>query len=347
MPEPQYCVVALFEPLAVGATFPRAEWPAHVTLASNFRVAGPVDRVLEAVCDVAIGAFALRVGDAAMFGPRHDVPARLLEAPGIHEAHAALAERLSALEGFTPAEPAFWRNGYRPHLTVRPSCKVGPGDVLTASHIAVAKLDGASAEIIWRTTPRAAALQGLVAAIARVHEERGHPIVVGISGYGGSGKSTLARELVAHVPGSVRMRGDDFLDPIRSHHRSTDWDGVDRQRLVRDVLQPFRTRQPSEFQRFDWGTRALAPAEPVPQGDVMIVDLVGLFHPEALDALDLTVWCDVDLATAHERGARRDADAGHDHAHLWRDVWVPNDAAFDTHFAPRERADIIVPTGGS
>ncbi|WP_457099728.1 hypothetical protein [Microbacterium sp. P5_E9] len=79
-------------------------------------------------------------------------------------------------------------------------------------------------------------LQELAAPILERRNERGTPIVVGVSGYGGAGKSTLARGLVELVPGSVRMRGDDFLDPVRSHQRSHDWDGVERTRLVREVL---------------------------------------------------------------------------------------------------------------
>lgn len=61
--------------------------------------------------------------------------------------------------------------------------------------------------------------------------------MVGISGYGGSGKSTLARRTVGDDPSMVRMRGDDFLDPSRSHRRSPDWDGVERVGLVHEVLR--------------------------------------------------------------------------------------------------------------
>lgn len=179
--------------------------------------------------------------------------------------------------------------------------------------------------------------------IAARQAERGHPIVVGISGYGGSGKSTLARELVSAIPGSVRMRGDDFLDPVRSHRRSPDWDGVERERLVREVLVPFRAARPGTFRRYDWSARALGEPEAVPSGDVMVVDLVGLFHPDVLDVLDLTMWCDVDLHTAQIRGMRRDASLGRDHSRLWTDVWVPNERDFDAAFSPRDRAEILVP----
>ncbi|THG33976.1 phosphoglycerate transporter [Glaciibacter flavus] len=183
----------------------------------------------------------------------------------------------------------------------------------------------------------------LAGAIASRRAERGRPIVVGISGYGGAGKSTLARNLLGLVPGSVRMRGDDFLDPSRSHRRSTDWDGVERSRLVREVLGPFRDRQPSMFRRFDWSARALGDPEPIPTGEVLIVDLIGLFHPEAVGALDLTVWCDVDLATAQRRGMRRDSALGRDHSSLWNEVWVSNERDFDERFGPASAAEIRIP----
>ena len=169
----------------------------------------------------------------------------------------------------------------------------------------------------------------------------GHPITVGISGFGGSGKSTLTRSLTNRVEGSIRMRGDDFLDPARSHRRSSDWDGVERQRLASDVLAPFRQRKSSTFQRFDWSARELGPLERVPTGEVMIVDLIGLFHPETTGALDLRIWCDVDLETASDRGIARDALLGRDHVTLWHDVWVPNERDFMENFSPRNTADAL------
>jgi len=167
------------------------------------------------------------------------------------------------------------------------------------------------------------------------------PLIVGVSGFGGSGKSTLARELVEAIPGAVRMRGDDFLDPVRSHERSTDWDGVERQRLVSEVLTPVRLRQPGHFHRFDWAKGTLGEAEPVPETDVLIVDLIGLFHPEALPSIDITVWCDVDLDTAEERGIARDRQLGRNHEALWREVWTPNERDFAMLYAPRSRADVL------
>ncbi|PZE69836.1 uridine kinase [Curtobacterium sp. MCBD17_021] len=166
------------------------------------------------------------------------------------------------------------------------------------------------------------------------------PIVVGVSGHCGSGKSTLARALVDHMPGAVRIRGDDFLDPTRSHRRSTDWDGVERLRLGSEVLEPHRAGRTGSFRRFDWSTRALGRPEPLPVTDVLVVDLIGLFHPEVRSFLDLTVWCDVDLDEAARRGMARDHELGRAHDDLWRDVWIPNDRAFAERFGPRDSADV-------
>lgn len=172
----------------------------------------------------------------------------------------------------------------------------------------------------------------------------GRPIVVGISGYCGSGKSTLARRLTDTLPGAYRLRGDDFLDPKRSHLRSSNWDGVDRARLVSDVFLPVREGRPSTFQRYDWSKSRLGHPEPVPNAEICVIDLIGLFHPEALPALDLTIWCDVDLKTASERGMARDAALGREHTSLWQNVWIPNERDFDSLFAPRNHAEILAST---
>lgn len=186
-------------------------------------------------------------------------------------------------------------------------------------------------------------LDELARVVLQRRRELGRPIVVGISGYGGSGKSTLARTLVSALPDAVRLRGDDFLDPARVHRRSPDWDGVERERLVEDVLRPFRDGVPGEFQRYDWDLGRLSDSEPVPRADVLVVDLVGLFHPVTLPLLDLTVWCDLDLWTATQRGILRDRAEGNDHDRVWAEVWKPNERDFEERFAPRDIADVLFP----
>jgi len=164
--------------------------------------------------------------------------------------------------------------------------------------------------------------------------------VVGVSGFGGAGKSTLARRLVEAVPGSARVRGDDFVRPTLAGERSEAWSAVERSRLRREVVDPFRAGRPGTFRRYDWASGALRAPEPLPDADVLVVDSVGIFHPDLDGLLDLRVWVDVDLDLATERGKARDRRAGKDHARLWDEVWVPNERDFADRFHPREAADL-------
>lgn len=185
-------------------------------------------------------------------------------------------------------------------------------------------------------------VEQLARRLADAQRDSDRGVAVGISGFGGSGKSSLANALASMLDGAVRVRGDDFLDPVRSHTRSSDWDGVDRLRLAQEVLVPFREGRPSTYRPFDWSSRSLGNPRPLPEGSVLFVDLIGLFHPDVEDALDVTIWCDLDLATATSWGKARDARLGRDHSRLWDEVWVPNERDFVQRFKPQERADIRV-----
>ena len=100
------------------------------------------------------------------------------------------------------------------------------------------------------------------------------------------------------------------------------------------------------FRRYDWSRRELGVPERLPYAEVVIVDLIGLFHPDAVPSIDLAIWCDVDLETSAQRGMTRDAGMGRNHDAFWRDVWVPNERDFEDKFAPRTRADIVYRTSG-
>ena len=151
----------------------------------------------------------------------------------------------------------------------------------------------------------------------------------------------LARELTKQVAGSARLRGDDFLDPKRSHLRSADWDGVDRIRIRDEVIGPFLSSEPVNYRPFDWAMRQLGPPVALPQADVLIVDAIGLFHPDILASFSLTIWVDVTLRDATRRGMARDRRLGRSHQSLWEDIWVPNDRDFAERYSPAAHADIL------
>ena len=115
---------------------------------------------------------------------------------------------------------------------------------------------------------------------------------------------------------------------------------MERLRLRAEVLEPFRASRSGTFRRFDWAVGALGAAEPIPDARVLIVDAVGLFHPEVDGVFDLAIWVDVDLAEATARGKLRDHELGRDHDALWDEEWVPTERAFAERYGPRERAHL-------
>lgn len=183
----------------------------------------------------------------------------------------------------------------------------------------------------------------LLDAIEQLLDERDR-VLVGISGFAGAGKSVLARRVVDSVHSAARVRGDDFLDPARVHRRSSDWDGVDRERLRSEVIEPFRAGRDLKVRRLDWATGQLGEPTPLPRASVLVIDAIGLFHPDLLPWFDLTAWVDADLQMAQRRGLARDRAAGLDHDDLWADVWTPNDREFEQMFSPRDHADLVVDT---
>ena len=179
----------------------------------------------------------------------------------------------------------------------------------------------------------------IVDAIDRSRDRLGR-VAVGVSGYAGAGKSVLARQLVDVVDDAVRLPGDDYLDPPRVHRRSADWDGVDRRRMRTEALEPFRAGRPATIRTLDWSTGQLGEPTPLPHASVLVVDAIGIFHPELLPWFDLTVWVDVEPEVALERGMARDREAGLDHDALWTGVWSPNDHEFEQTFSPSDQADV-------
>jgi 2'-5' RNA ligase len=145
-----YAVVALFDPLDIGTIISRQGWPAHVTLASNFTAAATADQVTGVVADAAsaVEPLTVRFGEHALFGPNHDVPVRLVDSEQAVSVHSRLADQLESLPDFIAEEPAYWRDGYRPHLTLGPSVTASEGDRETASCVAVVEIIDSDAKVL-------------------------------------------------------------------------------------------------------------------------------------------------------------------------------------------------------
>jgi 2'-5' RNA ligase len=135
----RYVVVLLLEPLSTGDRFSTSAWPLHTTIVPTFFTDAPVDEIVEALTDAASAVPALTVpvlGDA-MFGAKGTVAVSELErTPTLAAAHAALVDAAEAC-GIRRETPEYWREGYRPHLTIKKHGRVHEGELVHFVQVAL------------------------------------------------------------------------------------------------------------------------------------------------------------------------------------------------------------------
>ena len=132
-------------PVEVGGPLERNQWPLHITLVGNFGVDPGQEAAAAACCASAaraVSAFDVSLGPAAQFGKRGENSVLLADHPHLGELHALLATALTQLPGFEAAEPAYWTEGYRPHVTLGPAVSAIAGDRHTMSWMTLVALEG-------------------------------------------------------------------------------------------------------------------------------------------------------------------------------------------------------------
>lgn len=167
-----------------------------------------------------------------------------------------------------------------------------------------------------------------------------HSNVIGLSGFGGSGKSTVAAKLAEALEEAATISTDDFM--LKNYkERSGNWACIDRQRLVMQVLRPAENGTELNYQVYDWATGRLGEARRI-VGRNIIVEGIGIIHPQVIPYFDFSIWLDVDLPAAVQRGMRRDKEIlGVDNDSLWQKVWMPNDQEYFDKYRPDRLADCI------
>jgi hypothetical protein len=66
----------------------------------------------------------------------------------VRDVHQRLADVLAPMPGYAAADPDYWRQGYRPHLTLTEAAHAREGEVAELTHGAVAELVGKGARVI-------------------------------------------------------------------------------------------------------------------------------------------------------------------------------------------------------
>lgn len=184
---------------------------------------------------------------------------------------------------------------------------------------------------------------GKLASIIRVRAKEKARYVIAVSGFGGSGKSTLAHQLAAELKDAVVISLDEFI-LHRLTARSSDWDGFDWPRLIDEVLEPVAEgAQNVNYGVYDWKRDSVSDIKTLALPKYVIVEGVALLKEALRGYFDLSIWLDVPLGVASERGKKRDREEYHtDHDELWDTLWTLNDKDYSAKHHPQNMADIVV-----
>ena len=153
---------------------------------------------------------------------------------------------------------------------------------------------------------------------------------VGIDGLGGSGKSTLAARIAVALPDAVVVHNDDFARPGLS--------GWDRDRFVRQVVEPLLAGRPARYQRWDYDADAGAEWHTVPVGVPVIVEGVSSIDVRLPVPWDFTIWIEVPADLRQTRIAERDGPELQDR---WLTDWIPSENAYVAEQHPQDRVDLV------
>ena len=141
-------LVLPLEEIPLATSFLRARWPAHVTALSNFRLDLHDDELM-ALLDPVLAGFGPidgRLGEEALFGPKQDIPVRLVDSAEVLDLHAALLRAVQSIATFDL--PDHQGAGYRPHMTLVPDVDLPEGIRLHLPRIALAEMQGDRAQVL-------------------------------------------------------------------------------------------------------------------------------------------------------------------------------------------------------
>jgi uridine kinase len=153
---------------------------------------------------------------------------------------------------------------------------------------------------------------------------------IGVDGKGATGKTRLAELIAAALPRSVVVHVDDFGRP--------DLQGWERDRFVRQVLQPLLAGRPGRYQRWDFDRNVGAEWHAVPVGVPVVVEGVSATDERLGVPWDFTIWIEVPYRVRLARALERD---GPERMDRWLTDWMPSEDAYEAAQRPQDRVDLV------
>lgn len=152
-------------------------------------------------------------------------------------------------------------------------------------------------------------------------------ILVTIDGPCASGKTTLARRL-AEVFQAAVMHTDDYVIP---HAQKTEerlaipGGNCDAERIVREILAPWKNENPVRYRRYDCKADLLLPEETLPENETLILEGSYCNLPGIREKADVRIFLDVSREVQEMRLRKREAPESLKRFH---DRWIPLEEAY-------------------
>ncbi|MGN1315785.1 MAG: uridine kinase [Acutalibacteraceae bacterium] len=164
---------------------------------------------------------------------------------------------------------------------------------------------------------------------------------VAVDGRCGSGKSTFARLLKEEFDCNLFCMDDFYLPPEkRTEERYKEPGGnVDRERFLKEVLEPVAKGKTVFYRVYDCGTKRLKEPVKIQAKNVVITEGSYSCHPELSDFYDLHIFLTVSSKVQMERIINRN---GQVEAEKFKNKWIPLEEKYFKYFKIQEKCDIII-----
>ena len=165
--------------------------------------------------------------------------------------------------------------------------------------------------------------------------------VIAMDGRAASGKTTKGELLSTVLEAPVIHMDDFFLPPaLRTPERLAQPGGnVHYERFAKEVVPGLLRGDAFSYRIFDCSRMDFGGMQEIPAAPLRIVEGSYAHHPALGDYADLRVFSAVDEDEQMQRILRRN---GEKMAEMFRTRWIPMEEAYFSHFAIREKADIVL-----
>ena len=166
-------------------------------------------------------------------------------------------------------------------------------------------------------------------------------LLITLDGPCASGKTTLARKLAQALQGQV-AHTDDYVIPhaLKTPDRlAVPGGNCDAQRLVKEIVAPFKNGNPVRYSRYDCRHDALLPEEALPDSRILILEGSYCNLPAIREYADVRLFLDAPRNLREARLLERESPASLQRFH---DRWIPLENAYFKAFHLPDQEIILI-----